>query len=99
MIKQVGKKIITNFTLKTFAFLDMSFQFLMPLFHTDNESPESPRINKFRIRLNSWRIVNFSTHSIMFYNSVTKHGRNSYEYLQDLAGFGLNRLDTVTNSL
>ena len=35
----------------------------------------------------------------MFYDSVTKKVRNSYEYSQDSAGFGLSRRDTVPNTL
>ena len=36
---------------------------------------------------------------MIFYDLVMKQVRNSYKYSWDLAGFGLNRHDTVTNSL
>ena len=42
---------------------------------------------KVRIRLDSWRKVKFSTHSVMFYDSDTKQVRNSYEYSREQAGF------------
>ena len=35
----------------------------------------------------------------MFNDSVRKKVRKSYEYLRDLAGFGLSHWDTVPNSL
>ena len=35
----------------------------------------------------------------MFYDSVTKQVRNSFEYSLDSAGFGLSRHDTMPNSL
>ena len=35
----------------------------------------------------------------MFYDSVTKQVRNSYQYSWGSAGFGLNRHDNVANSL
>ena len=34
----------------------------------------------------------------MFYDSVTNLVMNGYEYWWDLAGFGLDRHDTVTNT-
>ena len=36
---------------------------------------------------------------MIFYDLVMKQVRNSYKYSWDLAGFCLNRHDTVTNSL
>ena len=51
------------------------------------------------VRLDSLRIVNFSNHSKMFYESVTKQGRNSYEYSRDLAKISQNSHDSVTNFL
>ena len=72
----------------------------MPIFHTDHESPPNHQESiNVRIRLDSWRIVKFSTHSVMFYDSVIKRVRNSYEYSRDLVGFGLSRRDTVPSSL
>ena len=72
---------------------------LCPYFtQTTNPSIHQESITA-RIRLYSLRIVNFPTHSVMFYDSVTKQVRNSYEYSRDLAGFGLSRQDTVPNSL
>ena len=67
----------------------------MPQFHSDHDSPESQESINVRIRLDSCKIVNFSTHSVMFYNSVAKQVRSSYEYLRDSAGFGY----TISNSL
>ena len=52
--------------------------------------------------MDSWRIVKFSTHSVMFYDSDTKQVRNSYEYSRDScdsAGFGLSDRDIVPNLL
>ena len=54
--------------------------------------------------MDSWRIVKFSTHSVMFYDSDMKqvHVRNSYEYSRDScdsAGFGLSDHDIVPNLL
>ena len=50
-------------------------------------NPQNPQetIN-VRIRLDSWRIVKFSTHSVMFCDPDMKQVRNSYEYSRDLAG-------------
>ena len=66
-------------------------------FHTDHESPSHQE--SINVRLDSLRIKFFSNHSKMFYGSVTKQGRNSYEYSQDLAEISQNRHDSVTNFL
>ena len=63
----------------------------MSLFRIDHKSPE-PNV---RIRLDSWRIVSFSTHSMIVYDSVKKQVRKSYELTRDSARFGLSRHDTV----
>ena len=68
--------------------------------------PHRPRIPlnhkesiNVRIRLDSWRILFFSTHSVMYYDTVAKRVRNSYEYSRDSSGFGPSPRDTVPNSL
>ena len=49
--------------------------------YTKNLLNHQESIN-IRIRLWLVRIINFSTHSVMIYDSVTKEGRNSYEHFR-----------------
>ena len=72
---------------------------LCPYFtQTTNPQNHQESIN-VKIRLDSWRIVKFLTHSVMFYDPVAKRIRNSCEYSRDSAGLDLSRRDTVPNSL
>ena len=70
---------------------------------TKNPSNHQESIND-RIRPDSWRIVKFSTHSVMVYDSYTKQVRNSYEFTQKEKDQVLNFLkwnfpiDDMTNS-
>ena len=72
---------------------------LYPYSRQATNPPNHQESINVRIRLESWRIVNFSTYSVIFYDSDTKQVRNSYEYPRDSAGFGLSRHDTVPSSL
>ena len=72
---------------------------LCPYSTQTTNTPNNQESINVRIRLDSWRVVNFSTHSVMFYDSVAKRIRNCYEYSRDSAGLDLSRRDTVPNSL
>ena len=67
---------------------------VMPLFYTDHESQNHQESINVWIRLDSWRIVNFSTHSLMFYDSSTKKGKKQ---LRIFAGFGWIRSESPRN--
>ena len=64
---------------------------VMPLFYTDHESQNHQKSINVWIRLDSWRIVNFPTHSLMFYDSSTKKGKKQ---LRIFAGFGWIRSES-----
>ena len=63
------------------------------------QRPQIPWIVKNRKILGFMKTCTFFNPFMIFYDLVMKQVRNSYKYSWDLAGFGLNRHDTVTNSL
>ena len=64
---------------------------VIPLFHTGHESPESPRIDFFLIRGDSWGFIIFFAPIVMSYESSPIQIRCRYEYAGESAQFGWNR--------
>ena len=71
------------------SIFDEQLMALLSLYHTDQQSPVTPRFDK-----ENWI---FFKSFVMFNDSVMKSVRKRYEYSLDLAGFCLKRHDTVTN--
>ena len=67
----------------------------MSLFNKDHESHKS--LDSILVGFVESCI--FFNPFVMFYDSVMKQVRNSYDYSWDSAGCNLNRHDTMTNSL
>ena len=92
--------VFTNVICKFLFIVNSILQILQYPYSTQaTNTPNHQESINVRIRLDSRRIVKYSTHSVMFYDSDTKQVRNSYDYSRDSAGFGLSRHDTVPNSL
>ena len=64
---------------------------IIPLFHTDHESLESPRIEFLLIWGGFVRFHYFFSPIVMFYESVSIQIRFRYEYTGESAQFGWNR--------
>ena len=62
--------------------------YLIPLFHTGHESP---RIDFFLIRGDSWGFIKFFSPIVKFYESVPIQIRCRFEYSGESAQFGWNR--------